>query len=73
MTTIEIKSDITGTITDVVVEVGAQVAEDDTLMLIESMKMEMPVVAPKAGRVLAIHKHNGESVTEGELLVLLES
>ena len=54
MATIRIKSDMSGMVSKIVVQVGSQVTEDDTLILLESMKMEIPVTAPRAGRVVEI-------------------
>ena len=72
MPTIKIKSDLSGVVSQVVVQVGSQVAEDDTLILLESMKMEIPVVAPRAGRITQISAAAGETVNEGDLLMVLE-
>lgn len=72
MATIRIKSDMSGMVSKIVVQVGSQVVEDDTLILLESMKMEIPVTAPRAGRVVEINTIEGETVNEGDLLVLLE-
>ena len=72
MATIRIKSDMSGMVSKIVVQVGSQVTEDDTLILLESMKMEIPVTAPRAGRVVEISAIEGEIVNEGDLLVVLE-
>ena len=56
----------------IVVKVGQQVGADETLMILESMKMEIPINAPKAGRVAKIHVKEGQTVQEGELLVDLD-
>ena len=56
----------------IVVKVGQQVGADETLMILESMKMEIPVNAPKAGRVAKIHVKEGQTVQEGALLVDLD-
>ena len=53
------------------VAVGQQVAEGDTLIIVESMKMEIPVSAPKAGTVTDIYTAEGEAVTDGQVLVIL--
>lgn len=73
MATIRVKADIAGMISKVLVEVGHQVAVDDTLALLESMKMEMPVPAPQAGRVTEIRTAQGETVDEGDVLVIIET
>lgn len=72
MASIKIKADMSGTVSQIVVQVGSEVLEDDTLILLESMKMEIPVTAPRAGRVVQISATAGETVSEGDLLVLLE-
>ena len=62
------KAELAGNLWKVVVKEGQQVSADETLMILESMKMEIPVNAPKAGRVTRIHIKEGESVQEGQLL-----
>lgn len=68
-----IKAHITGTVWKIEVKVGDAVTEGQTLVILESMKMEMPVEAPAAGRVATIHVVEGASVDEGDPLVTLES
>ncbi|MBK7582311.1 MAG: biotin/lipoyl-binding carrier protein [Myxococcales bacterium] len=68
----EVRAQITGTVWKVVVTLGDAVAEEQTLAILESMKMEIPVEAPIEGRVLAIHVAEGDLVEEGALLVTLE-
>ena len=62
------KAELTGNLWKVIVKEGQQVSADETLMILESMKMEIPVSAPKAGRVTKIHIKEGETVQEGQLL-----
>ena len=62
------KAELAGNLWKVVVSEGQQVSADETLMILESMKMEIPVNAPKAGRVSRIHVKEGEPVQEGQLL-----
>lgn len=64
---------ITGTVWKIVVAVGDQVEEDEPVVILESMKMEMPVVAPEAGTVSQIVVEEGQSVEEGDVLVELSS
>ena len=68
----QIKAELTGNLWKVVVKEGQQVAADETLMILESMKMEIPVTAPRAGRVSRIHASEGQTVQEGQLLAELE-
>jgi len=51
---------------------GAEVATDDVLMILESMKMEVPVPAPIAGRVRSIVVTEGSTVQEDDVLVVLD-
>lgn len=67
-----VEAHITGTIFKIETAVGAEVAEGDPLIIIESMKMEMPVEAPAAGRVAEIRVEEGQSVEEGEVLAVLD-
>ena len=68
----QIKAELAGNLWKIVVREGQQVGADETLMILESMKMEIPVNAPKAGRVAKIHVKEGQAVQEGELLVDLD-
>jgi acetyl-CoA carboxylase biotin carboxyl carrier protein len=68
----EVQAHITGTVWKILVKVGDTVTQDQPLVILESMKMEMPVESPEAGRVLSVVTSEGASVEEGELLVTLE-
>jgi acetyl-CoA carboxylase biotin carboxyl carrier protein len=68
----EVQAHITGTVWKVEVEVGDMVEPGDPVVTLESMKMEMPVEAEEAGVVTAILCEEGQSVTEGDTLVVLE-
>ena len=63
---------ITGKITSVNVKVGDEVKEGDTLCLIESMKMENPILAPVAGTITEINISVGELVETGDLVAIIE-
>ena len=67
-----VEAHITGTVWKVECEVGQEVAEGDTLVILESMKMEMPVEAEDPGKVTEIRCEEGQSVSEGDVLVVLE-
>lgn len=71
MPDIKITSDLNGSVWKIEVAVGARVAEGDTLILIESMKMEIPVSAPRAGTVKAIFVKEEQQVAEGETLAIM--
>jgi acetyl-CoA carboxylase biotin carboxyl carrier protein len=68
----EIEAHITGTVWKIEVAPGDTVDEGDTVVILESMKMEMPVEAEDAGVVKEIRVEEGESVSEGDTLVVLE-
>ena len=68
----QIDAHITGTVWKVEVAVGDRVDEGDTVVILESMKMEMPVEAEDEGTVKAILVEEGQSVSEGDPLVELE-
>jgi len=55
----------------VVVEAGATVAEGDELVILESMKMEIPVVAPTGGTVVEVRVKPEDQVQEGDVLVVI--
>src|SRR6516164_7650695 len=68
----EVEAHITGTVWKIEVQVGDTVEEGDTVVILESMKMEMPVEAEDPGVVKEILVAEGESVSEGDTLVVLE-
>jgi acetyl-CoA carboxylase biotin carboxyl carrier protein len=68
----DVEAHITGTVWKIECKVGEAVAEGDTVVVLESMKMEMPVEAEDGGTVSAIHVREGQPVREGEALVTLE-
>lgn len=69
---IEVEAHITGTVWKVEVAVGDAVQEGDAVVILESMKMEMPVEAEDPGVVAEIRCEEGQSVAEGDTLVVLE-
>ena len=68
----DIEAHITGTVWKIEVQVGDKVAEGDTVAVLESMKMEMPVEAEDSGTVKEIRCEEGQAVNEGDTLVVLE-
>ncbi len=68
----DVEAHITGTVWKIECEVGQSIEEGDTLVILESMKMEMPVEAEDPGRVKEIRCEEGASVAEGDTLVVLE-
>jgi len=68
----EVEAQIAGSVWKIETQVGATVEEEDVLMILESMKMEIPVEAPCAGRVGEIRVAEGDSIEEGAILALIE-
>jgi biotin carboxyl carrier protein len=68
----EVEAQIAGNVWKIEVEVGARVEEEDALLILESMKMEIPVEAPCAGRVAEIRVAEGDSIEEGAILAVIE-
>jgi acetyl-CoA carboxylase biotin carboxyl carrier protein len=67
----EVEAQITGNVWKIQVAVGDAVSEGDELIILESMKMEIPVEAPVGGRVAEIRVSEGDSIEEGAVLVVL--
>lgn len=72
MTEIKVESDVTGTAWKIVVTEGQAVEEDEVLMIAESMKMEIPLMAPEAGTVKQILVQEGGQISEGEVLFVMQ-
>ena len=68
----DVEAHITGTVWKIEVKIGDAVAEGDTVAILESMKMEMPVEAEDEGTVKEILVEEGQAVNEGDPLVVLE-
>ncbi len=68
----DVEAHITGNVWKIEVSIGDQVQEGDTLVILESMKMEIPVEAEDDGAVKEIRCEEGQSVSEGDVLVVLE-
>jgi len=71
MAQITLQSEVTGTVWKIEVREGDAVAAEQTLVVLESMKMEIPLVAPHAATVLRLLAQEGEAVSEGQDLVVL--
>ncbi|HYO55377.1 MAG: biotin/lipoyl-binding carrier protein [Hyalangium sp.] len=67
----DVAAHITGTVWKIEVKVGQKVSSGDTLVILESMKMEMPVEATEDGTVKEIRCKESQPVNEGDVLVVL--
>jgi acetyl-CoA carboxylase biotin carboxyl carrier protein len=66
---VDVAAHITGTVWEIRVNVGEDVQEEQVLVVLESMKMEMPVESPAAGKVARIAVQKGQAVEEGEVFI----
>ena len=71
MAEFKVRSEIAGSVWKIEVAVGDAVAMDDPLVILEAMKMEIPLLAPQAGIVKAILVAEGEAIGEGDIAVIL--
>ncbi len=68
----QVEAQITGSVWRVEKAVGDAVGEEDVILIIESMKMEIPVEAPCAGRIAEIRVQEGQNIEEGAVLAVIE-
>jgi biotin carboxyl carrier protein len=68
----EVKAELVGNLWKIVTEVGQAVEEDDTLMILESMKMEIPITSPITGILKEILVKEGDVVQEGQTVAVVE-
>ncbi len=68
----DVTAPMAGKVIDVKVNVGDTVSEDDELIILEAMKMEMPIVAPTSGKVKEIKCKKGDAVGADDVLVVIE-
>jgi acetyl-CoA carboxylase biotin carboxyl carrier protein len=67
----EVRAEMVANVWKVVAAEGAQVEDGDTLVILESMKMEIPVLAEEAGVVTTLHVAEGDVVQEGDLIAVI--
>ena len=72
MAVVNVKSEIAGNVWKIQVKPGDRVETEGELMILESMKMEIPVLSPKAGTVKEIKVAEGEAIAEGQLVAILD-
>ncbi|MBS01663.1 MAG: acetyl-CoA carboxylase biotin carboxyl carrier protein subunit [Gammaproteobacteria bacterium] len=69
----EIESEVTGNVWKVEKSVGDKVAAEDTIMILESMKMEIPVEAPCAGTIVELLVKEEDAVEEDQVVAVIEA
>jgi biotin carboxyl carrier protein len=67
----QVVAEVAGKVWKIEARAGAQLAAEDTILILESMKMEIPVVAPAAGKLLELRFAEGEAVNEGDVVAIL--
>lgn len=72
MTQLTVESDVQGNVWKVLVAVGEPVSAGDVLMILESMKMEIPLEAPVAGVIAMLRVAPAQAVAEGEVVAIIE-
>lgn len=70
---IKVKADVAGTVWRITAQAGSVVAADEEIMILESMKMEIPVAAPAAGRLARLLVAEGEMIAEGQDLAEIDA
>jgi acetyl-CoA carboxylase biotin carboxyl carrier protein len=73
MAIIDVKTEITGYVWKILKTVGDEVEENEPILILESMKMEIPVAAPEEGLLTEILTNEGETVTEGTVVARIEA
>ena len=73
MAKIEVNSEVTGNVWKVQAKVGDVLGEEDVIMILESMKMEIPIEAPVAGKLIEISVVEKDSVNEDQVVAIIET
>ena len=68
----EVKAELVGNLWKITTEIGQKVEEDDAIMILESMKMEIPVLAPVAGTIKEFLVKEGDVVQEGQTVAIID-
>lgn len=72
MATQDVKSEVKGKVWQIEAKPGASIDEDDAIIILESMKMEIPIVAPADGTIKEILVSEGDPVEEGQVVAVIE-
>ena len=72
MAVVNVKSEIAGNVWKILTKPGDKIEAEGELMILESMKMEIPVQSPKAGVVKEIRVAEGEAIAEGQLVAIID-
>lgn len=72
MKPVKVETEVAGTVWKIVAEKGAQLASGDTILILESMKMEIPIDAPRSGKLLELKVAEGDVLNEGDAVAVIE-
>src|SRR4029078_2261544 len=73
MAVVNVKSEMAGNVWKILLKPGDRVEVEGEIMILESMKMEIPVLSPKAGTIREIRVSEGEAIDEGQLVAILDA
>jgi acetyl-CoA carboxylase biotin carboxyl carrier protein len=73
MARIEVKAEVTGKVWKILVPEGSRVNADEPVMVVESMKMEIPVTSEAGGTVVELRVREGDAVEDGQLVAIVET
>lgn len=73
MARIEVRAEVTGKVWKVLVPVGERVEADDPVMVVESMKMEIPVASEQGGEVVELMVGEGDAVEDGQVVAIVRT
>lgn len=72
MKRIEVRAEVTGKVWKVLAPVGSKVEADEPVLVVESMKMEIPVICEITGTVATLHVGEGDAVEDGQVIAIVE-
>lgn len=72
MARIEIQSEVTGKVWKTLAPEGTAIAADEPILIVESMKMEIPVISEKAGKVVELRVQEGDAVEDGQVIAIVQ-
>jgi biotin carboxyl carrier protein len=73
MKRIEVKAEVTGKVWKILLPAGSPVESDETIMVVESMKMEIPVISEDAGEVVELLVGEGDAVEDGQVVAIVQA
>ena len=73
MARVEVKAEVTGTVWKILVLEGSRVEPDEAILMVESMKMEIPVNSERTGTLVELRVSEGDSVNDGQVVAIVET